>query len=198
MTLHIIIPVRPPEEGKTRLASALQPQARAALVEHMFRHVLSVATSATRPDCCLVVSRSAALRDIASAAGARVVAELGHGLNAALAQAAGSLRTRDPLLALFADLPLLCAEDVVAMAAMLAEADIVAATDNAGIGTNALLLREPGLIDYRFGRDSLALHRAEAAKHGMRFSVIRRNGLSSDLDHPADLAILAPGSLDAA
>ena len=35
MTCSIIVPVRPPREGKTRLASALAPLQRAALIEWM-------------------------------------------------------------------------------------------------------------------------------------------------------------------
>lgn len=84
------------------------------------------------------------------------------------------------------------------MAETLDTADVVAATDRAGIGTNALLLRRPALIDYAFGADSLALHHARATANGLRFAVVRREGLSADLDEPHDLALLGRPSLNAA
>ena len=221
MSLSIIIPVRPPGEGKSRLAPALAPAARAMLVERMFRHVLHVATQVTAQ--CYVVSRSAFLRDLAVAAGAHAVAETGIGLNKALAEASALVDPDLPVLALSADLPLLTPADLTfyrhagldpasrakgAVAwgsgcrvepgmTMSGEqqsirdtADVIAATDRAGTGTNALLLRRPGLIDYAFGEGSLARHRANAAAAGLSFAVMRRAGLSADLDQPGDLALL--------
>lgn len=198
MTLRIVIPVRPPSEGKTRLAAALKPAARAALAEAMFRHVLTVATVAVSAHDCLVISRSEVVRAVAAQTGAIAMAETGFDLNEALAQAAESLSPDVPVLALFADLPLLEAGDIGAMIAASVEADVVAASDRAGTGTNALLLRKPGLIPYRFGEGSLSNHRAEAMARGLRFAVVRRPGLSSDLDRPADLAMLAGGDLSVA
>jgi len=185
VSFSIVIPVRPPGEGKSRLAPALDERARAALVERMFRHVLRVATQVVPPVQCHVVSRSPLLLDLAAAGGARAIRETGSGLNAALRQASALVDPALPLLALSADLPLLAPADL-------------AATDRAGIGTNALLLRRPGLIDYSFGADSLALHRARAMASGLRFTVMRREGLSADLDEPRDLALLARPSLSAA
>ncbi|MBN8839629.1 MAG: 2-phospho-L-lactate guanylyltransferase, partial [Sphingomonadales bacterium] len=153
--------MRPPGEGKSRLAPALAPAARAMLVERMFRHVLHVATQVTAQ--CYVVSRSAFLRDLAVAAGAHAVAETGIGLNKALAEASALVDPDLPVLALSADLPLLTASDLAA----LGGADVIAATDRAGTGTNALLLRRPGLIDYAFGEGSLARHRANAVAAGL-------------------------------
>ncbi|MBN8848942.1 MULTISPECIES: 2-phospho-L-lactate guanylyltransferase [unclassified Sphingomonas] len=198
MSFSIVIPVRPPGEGKSRLAPALDERARAALVERMFRHVLRVATQVVPPVQCHVVSRSPLLLDLAAAGGARAIRETGSGLNAALRQASALVDPALPLLALSADLPLLAPADLAALAEMLDTADVTAATDRAGIGTNALLLRRPGLIDYSFGADSLALHRARAMASGLRFTVMRREGLSADLDEPRDLALLARPSLSAA
>ncbi len=198
MTFRIVIPVRPLTEGKTRLAPALKPPDRAALAEAMFRHVLSVALATVPAGDCVVVSRSDAVLDIAAEAGASAMREAGFELNDALTQAVMSLSADAPVLALFADLPLLTVADLAAMTAALDEADIVAASDWAGTGTNALLLRQPALILYRFGADSLSRHRAEATACGLRFAVVQRPGLSSDLDRPADLAMLAGSDVSAA
>ena len=86
----------------------------------------------------------------------------------------------------------------VPMAILLDRADVVAAPDRAGTGTNALLLARPGLIAYAFGEGSLAAHRAAAAASGLRFALCERAGLATDIDRPEDLALLPPGLLSAA
>jgi 2-phospho-L-lactate guanylyltransferase len=191
MMLSIVIPVRPPEEGKSRLAPVLNVRARAELVERMFCHVLRTAVSAVTSAGCHVISHSPVLLDIAAASGARTIRESGRELNAALTQAAESVRLPGPILALSADIPLLEVADITAMTEALAYADVVAATDRAGSGTNALLLREPGLIPYLFGEGSLERHRLVAVARGLRFAVIQRRGLSTDIDVPADLSFLS-------
>lgn len=191
MTLRIVIPVRPLGEGKSRLGPALDPAARAALAERMFRHVLDVAQQFGPT---WVVSRDPVLLALS----AQPVSETGHGLNPALDQAAAALAGEGPVLALSADLPLLAPDDLAVMAALLDEADVIAAPDRAGTGTNALLLARPELIPYLFGEGSLAAHRAAARQRGLRFASCERAGLATDIDRPEDLALLPPGLLSAA
>lgn len=191
MTVRIVVPMRPLTEAKSRLGGALAPQARAALALGMFRHVLDVAQRFAPTH---VVSRDPALLAMA----AQPLREAGQGLNPALEQAAAQLDGAEPVLALSADLPLLAADDLQAMATLLDGADVVAAPDRAGTGTNALLLARPGLIAYAFGEGSLAAHRAAAAASGLRFALCERAGLATDIDRPEDLALLPPGLLSAA
>jgi 2-phospho-L-lactate guanylyltransferase len=195
MTYQIVIPVQPPFEGKTRLASVLDVQARAALVEQMFRHVLAVAVLSVPAAQVRVVSRSSALLNITQASGALAVHEESRGLNPALEQASALCDPDLPLLALSADLPLLDPADIAALIAALEYADVIAASDRAGSGTNALLLRRAGLIAYAFGDGSLARHRALAEQADLRFEVVQRPGLSSDIDEPTDLALLGSVAL---
>lgn len=191
MNLRIAVPMRPLAEAKSRLGAALVPADRAALAKGMFQHVLKAAQDFAPT---YVISRDPALLALAT----QPVREAGRGLNAALEQVADQLGGTEPLLALSADLPLLCGDDLRAMAALLAQADVVAAPDRAGTGTNALLLARPGLIPYAFGEDSLAAHRAAAQARGLRFALCQRPGLASDIDRPEDLALLPPGLLSAA
>ena len=195
MTINVVIPVRSLEEGKSRLAGILDARARAALVERMFGHVLSVALDFAGHQHCHVVSRSSALLDLAKARGANIICEADYGLNQCLAQATGVISPDFPVLVAHADLPFLKVADLVAMADALTKADVVAASDDAGCGTNALLLRRPGLIPYAFGEDSLMRHRALAESGGLRFAHISRSGLSRDIDEPADLAFLSAAML---
>lgn len=194
MICQIVIPVQPPEEGKSRLAPVLDAPARAALVEQMFRHVLAVAVLCVPAAQIRVVSRSRLLLDIAESSGALAVHEQSRGLNPALEQAAALCDPVLPLLALSADLPLLDPADIAAMITALEHADVIAAVDRSGSGTNALLLRRAGLIAYAFGEGSLARHRVLAEQGRQRFAVVQRPGLSSDLDEPDDLALLGPWS----
>ena len=191
MSLRIVIPVRPLGQGKTRLSPALSGPARAELARAMFAHVQTVARTLAPVH---VISRDPAVLAMAD----HPIHESGEGLNPALEQAARELGGTGPLLALSADLPLLTGEDLAAMIALLNEAEVIAAPDRLGLGTNALLLTRPGLIAYRFGPDSLAAHRDAALAAGLRFACCERAGLASDVDRPEDLAVLPPGLASAA
>ncbi len=75
------------------------------------------------------------------------------------------------------------------------EARMVAATDRAGRGTNALLVQPAGAVPMRFGRGSLARHLEGSASRGIPSRVCQLPGLAHDIDTPRDLAalVLAPG-----
>lgn len=186
MTPRIIIPIRSMSQGKSRLAGVLSPAARATLVDRMFRHVLGVAE---RFGPTWVVSRDPELLGLST----QPIPEQGDGLNPAVEQAAATVPEDGPVLALNADLPLLTAADLQAMTALLERADVIAAPDRTGIGTNALLLARPRIIPYRFGGSSLAAHRGEAEAKRFRFTACCRPGLATDIDRPQDLRHLPTG-----
>ncbi len=190
MNLTVVIPVRPPEEGKTRLASALSTADRARLTLAMFDHVLRTVLDVVPPADCRVISRSLAVLNAARARGAVALVEAGAGLNAALTQASASV-SHGPILSLSSDLPFLAPDDIVAMTAAPRNA-VVIAGDTAGDGTNALWMARPALIPYCYGTASLAAHCAAARCAGLEFSVIRRPGLACDIDLPEQLASLPP------
>lgn len=184
MTLRLVLPARPPREGKQRLAGALSPDARETLNRAFFERTLSIACAVLPPAAILVVSRSDELLARARARGAEPLRETGTGLNAALEQVAAHV-DGGALLSLSCDLPLLEPGDLEAMVAD--PADVVLAPDRAGTGTNALLVRAAGAIPYLYGLCSAAAHREAAA--GLRFASIQRPGLACDVDTPDDLAL---------
>jgi 2-phospho-L-lactate guanylyltransferase len=196
VTPRIIIPVRPLEEGKSRLVASLSTTERHELNQHFFNHVLQVCIQAIPPDHCFVISRSPEVRAQAKAAGTQTIAESGATLNDALAQASAAIAAQGtgPVLAISTDLPLLCADDVRAMLAAAVHADVVIAPDTAETGTNALLLSRPGIIPYRYGKGSFSAHRAAAEAAGLSSAIVRRPGLASDVDTPADLAVIGYGN----
>lgn len=189
MGVRVIIPVRPLDEGKTRLAPALSPAERIALNQQFFRHVLDICRAVVPASQCLVVSRSANVLDEARAAGVRPVMEAGDGLNAALEQAAraAAAEGQNPILTISTDLPLLSRGDLDALIKMGERVEMVIAPDRTETGTNALLLRRPGLIPYCYGSRSFEAHCAAARKHELSVEVIERPGLACDVDTPTDL-----------
>lgn len=182
--------VRPVDEGKSRLSETLNADDRKSLNIRMFTHVFSMIREVVPADEIIVISRSTALLDTARAAGAHGIVETGNELNAALTEAsriAVDLGATS-LLTLSSDLPFLEANDIRAM--LTIGGDVVIATDRASIGTNALLIRKPFAMPYRYGGESLAAHKAAAAEAGLTVTVVERPGLARDIDTPADLSEL--------
>jgi 2-phospho-L-lactate guanylyltransferase len=194
MTVWAVIPVSPLSEGKSRLASVLDAPARRRLNQCFLEKVLGVATSVVGPARTLVVSRCAEALAVANDCGAATLKETGAGgLNPALEQAAAYIAGRGAtaLLALPADLPLVAPADLEALIRLARRRPgVVLAGDRAGTGTNALLVRPPGAIDFRFGPRSRAAHLGEARRRGLEVRTLRRPGLAFDIDTPADYARL--------
>lgn len=189
MSVRIIVPHRGLAAAKTRLAPVLDDAEREALASRLLERVLRIAHEACRD--VVVITPSEALAPLVSAAGARLAVQRGMGLNAGLEQARReAIADRiDTLLVLHGDLPNLSTEDVAALLDALPRAGGVAiAPDRAGSGTNALALRPPDAIGFRFGVGSFAAHRAEAEAAGVPMVEVHRPGLAFDLDTPADLA----------
>jgi 2-phospho-L-lactate guanylyltransferase len=115
------------------------------------------------------------------------------GLNEGLEQARFDAVADDigTMIILHGDLPNLQAADVHALTGALpsdGSPGVAIAPDRAGTGTNALVLRPPGLIGFRFGPGSFARHLAEVDAAGVPLVAVNRAGLAFDLDTPEDLA----------
>ncbi|BAV63681.1 2-phospho-L-lactate guanylyltransferase [Sphingobium cloacae] len=188
MTAAIVIPVKPFDQAKARLAPVLTPEEREMLSRAFFRHVLTLATDRALDADVIVVSRCEQALGMAREAGAQAMVEQGQGQNEALEQAMEL--ANGPVLLLSSDLPFLAMQDIAVMLTLGATTDLGIATDRAKTGTNALFLARSGMIRTRFGPDSRALHQAEAEKAGLRWTLIERPGLAFDVDRPEDLPFL--------
>ncbi|MEW6283778.1 MAG: 2-phospho-L-lactate guanylyltransferase [Candidatus Eremiobacterota bacterium] len=177
-----VVPVNSLSLAKTRLAGVVPD--RSALVLEMLARVLE----ALSKDLCglWVVSPDPALEGPARAGGAGFLLQRGTGLNPALEQARTSLEA-DALLVALADLPLLARDQVKALLELGREAPVVLAPDRHGRGTNLMLLRPPGSLDFHFGPDSLARHRSLARARGLEVREFRSLGTERDVDRPEDL-----------
>ncbi len=191
MSIWAIIPVKPLNRGKSRLEGVLSPDERKQLSEMMFRRVLTTVKSVPQITGALVISRDPHALAIARDLGAHTVQESGAlELNNALmraTQVVGGWRG-GAVLILPADLPLITVEDVQGVTELGQEnMTVVVATDNHEDGTNAMLIRPPGLIPYAYGAGSFQRHIALAKEAGATVKVYHSDRLALDIDMPADL-----------
>jgi 2-phospho-L-lactate/phosphoenolpyruvate guanylyltransferase len=185
----VVIPVKTLALGKSRLSVALSPEHRVRLTEDVLRRLIHLLRGERRVDAIAVVSRDPQLRLWLRGRRVRLLRESGEGLNAALSEARAQLPGVAALLVLPSDLAALSAHDVAAMLDAAASPDgpcVVIAPDRHGAGTNALLVRPPGLIDFQFGPDSAARHAAAARAAGVEPVVYRSDSIALDLDSPED------------
>lgn len=161
----------------------------------MLLHTLEVLGRVRRLERTLVISRDPAALSIAHEHGAYTVAESGRPeLNVALRQATDVAHAfgAQAVLVLPTDLPLITGADVRAMleAGIGPEPNVVVAPDRHSEGTNALLIRPPGLLQYQFGARSLQAHVAQAQRLAVPLQLCLRPGLQLDIDVPDDLTLL--------
>lgn len=181
MTWVAVIPFKGGAEHKTRLATVLSSEMRAALALQCLRHVVATLREAGAKQIAVLSDQRPPGWD------GPVLDDPGPDVNAALTEV-HKTRQALPLLVIHADLPLLCRTDIHAM---LADPKcITLAPDRHGIGTNAIALPAASVFEFGFGPGSCARHIASAAG---RATILRRLGLSFDLDTPADLALLVAG-----
>jgi 2-phospho-L-lactate guanylyltransferase len=192
MSIWAIIPVKPLNRAKSRLSGVLSPAERQQLAERMFRGVLQVVRTVPQVMGTLVISRDGRALAIARDYGARTVQESGNPeLNAALMRATQVVARwhGSAVLILPADLPLLAGEDIIAMIELTGhgERSVVIATDQHQDGTNAMLVRPPGLIEYAYGRGSYQRHVDLARYAGATVQTYHSARVSLDIDVPDDL-----------
>jgi len=191
MSIWAIIPVKPLNRAKSRLSHVLSPEERQQLAEMMFRRVLEVVRTVPQIMGTLVVSRDSKAIGIARDYGARTVQESGTPeLNLALMRATQVIMRWKvtATLILPADLPLIAGEDIAGMIEMgQSDRSMVIATDKHEDGTNAMLLRPPGLIEYAYGPGSYHRHIELARAAGAIVKTYHSERLSLDIDMPDDL-----------
>jgi 2-phospho-L-lactate guanylyltransferase len=185
-----VIPVGTLAGAKTRLGETLDAEERQDLVVRLIARTVTAALAVERLDDVLVVSPDREVLRRAAELGARTLRQRSRGLNAGLREgrddvAAGGATS---LLVLPIDLPFVSAEAIGAITnALLAlpRPAVVLVPDRHGVGTNALALRPPGVIDFAFGRASRAAHAAAAGAAAATFQELD-GPLTVDLDTPDD------------
>ena len=191
MTIWAIIPVKPLSRAKSRLESVLSPGERQQLAETMFHRVLTAVKETPQVAGTLVISRDPRALAMARDVGAHTVQESGAPeLNTALMRATQVVAgwRGGAVLILPADLPLITPEDLAGMIEIGQDLQsVVIATDQNEDGTNAMLIRPPGLIQYAYGPGSFQRHMALAKESGAKVKRYQSERLALDIDVPADL-----------
>lgn len=192
MSLWAIIPVKPLKNAKSRLSPVLSPEQRFELAQAMLRHVLSVATAISQVSGVLVISRDTKALAIARELGAKTLQEGAmSNLNPALLRATLVVQSwrADGVLILPADLPFINAQDIGGMIGLALDRSIVIAPDKARDGTNALLVRPPGAIEFTYGGGSFERHIGRAEAAGLQAFTYESDRLALDIDLPEDLEV---------
>jgi len=118
MSLWAIVPVKPLNRRKSRLAEILSSEERTALNRGLLENTIKTLIDIPEIAHVLVISRDQAALSLARSLGARTVQENGAPkLNVALSRATGVAKTyaTQSVLVLPADLPLITPEDVQVM-----------------------------------------------------------------------------------
>ncbi len=191
MSLWAIIPVKPLNRAKSRLADVLSPEQRYALAAAMYRQVLVAVTTAPQVTGTLVISRDTKALAIARDYGARTLQESTPAeLNAALTRATEVVRMwgASALLILPADLPFVTKDDITKIADLgRIGTSVVLATDKHQDGTNAMLVRPPGILTYQYGAGSYEKHLKAAAETDAEVKLYDSATMRLDIDVPEDL-----------
>ena len=187
MDCWAIIPAKPFHSDKTRLASLLGVDARAALSRRLFGRVLDAALGAFSADRILVVTRDRLLLALMSGHGLHALEDADGGVNPALALGCRHAAERGArsIVVLSADLPHVATADVAALRSAISDAPgCVLAPDEQEQSTNALAITPPDPDFFQFGPDCFQAHIAAAKARKLSVRVLRRPGLAVDLDTP--------------
>ena len=192
MTTWAIIPVKHLRESKRRLAHLLSPDLRAELIQSFLDNLLAALNAAHGIGRVLVVTGDPAVATLARKYGAEVIVEFeSAGLNAAVSigVARAASEGASAVLILPADLPFASVEDIELMLRPRTTDPrplIALSSDEAGEGTNALLLAPPGDFVFHYGPGSFRAHCREAESNGRAVHIVDASGLRFDLDTESD------------
>jgi len=191
MNIWAIVPVKPFNRAKSRLATDLLPDQRERLASALFVRTVKLLVAQSNIQGVLVVSRDTKALSMARDMGAQTVQESGNPeLNSALYRATQVSRMwgAEATLVVPADIPLLHEDDIAAMLNLgQYHNSVVIAPDRHEHGTNMLLVHPPGLIPYSFGHESFATHQRLAQENNANISLYRSARVSLDIDTPTDL-----------
>lgn len=190
----LLVPIKDPTQAKTRLAELLSEDERRRLAWAMFEDVSHAVTAARKPDRVAVVTSFKPAIDRARKLGWDVLIEDSQISESASVDWASRIlndRGFDAVMRLPADLPLVRAQDIDDLLSIELESPgALLVPSREGTGTNAIIRTPPGLFPSRFGPNSLALHKQEAARIGVECVVVNNVRVALDIDEPADVELL--------
>lgn len=191
----VILPVKPFDDAKERLATGLAAGQRRLIAEAMVRDVVAALARAREVDGMVVVSAEPKLTEIAGDTADAIIPDerTGHS-DAALAGVAWAVQNDfNRVVMLPGDCPLLDAGELDDLITRTREDRIEFAVipDRMGTGTNALVISPPNAVAPSFGPDSRQRHIAMGLSAGRRVAEHEVPSLALDLDTADDLMELA-------
>ncbi len=194
MNVAALMPVKGFRNAKQRLSPLLGSAAREVLAETMFRDILRQVRLARGLAGTFVVTGDDKVAAMAAMAGAEVIRESAeNGETSAVDFARRDLKQAgcEAVLILPGDMPLVRAADIEQILAQVPDgagapfALLVPSHDR--LGTNALLLAPPDVIQLRFGYDSFTFHSAQVTAQGLPLRCWENEQIALDIDEPQDL-----------
>lgn len=186
--IHAIVPVNVPNVSKKRLSSRLDANQRANLTITMLINVLSALKRSSSIGSMTVVCADRKVQALVERCGATFLWEgRRRGLNPALNFAMRQVHSDSSVLIVHADLPLLAPYDVDSLVRHAGNCSLALAPSKDGMGTNAILMRSPNMIQLAFGKRSFRRHELFARQVNLPYRVIRIHGIAFDIDDEQDL-----------
>lgn len=191
----VILPVKPFDDAKERLATGLAAEQRRLIAEAMVRDVVAALARAREVDGVVVISAEPKLKDIAGELADAIIPDQrsGHS-DAAKAGVAWAIDNDfNRVVMLPGDCPLLDAAELDDLIERTREDRIEFAVipDRMGAGTNALVISPPDAVEPSFGPDSRQRHIAMGLAASRRVAEHEVPSLALDLDTAEDLMELA-------
>lgn len=196
----VLLPVKPADSGKSRLAHVLGAGERAALMRCMAADVLHALGSCPELAGVVILGNGEPATSLAREFACRLLTDDASGdLCSNLDRAAATLGAEGvrTLLILPADLPGITGADIRRLLAAHQGGVTMAVAARDG-GTNALLLTPPGAIGCRFGPDSAARHVAAARAQGLPWTALQLPAFARDIDTADDVRALCNQTGDGA
>ena len=199
MSILAIVPVKEVSQAKSRLSHLINDEQRELLTFELLKRTLNILKSAHSIDDILVISRDMRVHSVVEAERVFSLQEQGTGLNHALEQATAWSANHgySALLVVPLDLPFLTVDDINAIAMMgTSEGEVVVVAPDCEMrGTNALFIKPPGIVAYRFGRNSYQSHVKQSTKKGIETKTYYSFGTGFDVDSPTQYSTMLQGQI---
>jgi 2-phospho-L-lactate/phosphoenolpyruvate guanylyltransferase len=195
----VIIPVKDLSHTKSRLSRVLTLHQRQALTLSILSRTIQIAQCADHVDNVLVITPDEDVLAFVKTLGIQRMKEKTKGLNQALRGTTYWAIDHDfeTILVLPADIPFLNKEDIesLIMMAINEERIVVIAPDTDKRGTNALLMKPPGILKYSFGVNSFQRHQQQALAQNLKVKIYSSISVAFDLDTAKEYQLLVEKKL---
>jgi len=187
MNATVLIPVKSLTYAKSRLAGYLNISEREQLVVSMLIHVIEILKISDNQFTIYIVTSDPKVKKLANSIKVNIIQEKNTGHNQALTYAAKQIDQNQPLLTISADLPLVDVSDITQLFSLLKNSDVVLAPSKEETGTNAILMRKPLVVPYRFGKESLKKFITEIKGNKLKYHLYNNETIAYDVDTEKDL-----------